>query len=105
MDIINYLIQILPILIHHNSRKKNQRNLISKYYENLNSNITHKLFPNTTNQAKYNINQKKKTINKNKSITKPQSNIKNMKINLNNTEKNKSKSNSKSKSRNKIKKK
>ena len=91
------------------SKKKTQKNLIGKYYENFNSNLTHKLFPITTTQTKYNINYKRQTINKNKSITKTQSNVNNARINLYNTEKNKSKSksksNSKSKSRNNNKKK
>ena len=88
-----------------NKKNKNKmNNLIGKYYENFNNaNLTHKIFPITTTQTKYNINYKRNTIYKNKSITKTQNNVNNMKINFNITEKNKSKSKSqsKSKSRNK----
>ena len=88
-----------------NSKNKNQKNnLIGKYYENFNSNLTHKLFPITTTQTKYNINNKRHTLNKNnKSITKTQSNFNNARINFNNTEKNRSKSKSKSNSKSKSK--
>ena len=33
--------------------KKQINNIIGKYYENFNSNLTHKLFPITTTQTKY----------------------------------------------------
>ena len=83
------------------NNKKQVNNLIGKYYENFSTNMTHKLFPITTTQTKYNINYKRNTDQKNNSITKTQSNVHNIRINFNVTENNKSQSQSKSKSRNK----
>ena len=82
-----------------NKNKKQINNLIGKYYENFNTNLTHKLFPITTTQTKYNINYKRNTISKNKSITRTHN--KDIGINFNITEKNKSKSKSKSQSKSK----
>ena len=87
--------------IKNSKNKKQMNNLIGKYYENFNSNLTHKLFPITTTQTKYNINYKRNTIHKNKSITRTQN--KDLGINFNITEKNKSRSKSKSKSQSKSK--
>ena len=86
-----------------NSKNKKQMNNIGKYYENFNSNLTHKLFPITTTQTKYNINYKRNTMLKNKSITKTQNNKinNNIGINFNITEKNRSRCKSKSKSQSK----
>ena len=87
-----------------NKKNKNHiNNLFGKFYENFNANLTHKLFPITTTQTKYNINYKRNTDNKNNSITKTHNNVNNIRINFNITENNKikSKSQSKSKSRNK----
>ena len=87
----------------NSKNKKQMNNIIGKYYENFNLYLTHKLFPITTTQTKYNINYKRNTILKNKSITKTQNNIinNNIGINFNITEKNRSRCKSKSKSQSK----
>jgi non-specific serine/threonine protein kinase len=88
---------------HKKTKNQMNNNLFGKFYENFNSNLTHKLFPITTTQTKYNINCKRNSDNKNNSITKTHNNVNNIRINFNITENNKikSKSHSKSKSRNK----
>ena len=101
---------------YHKNNKKN-KNLKVKYYDSINNgaNINKKLFPITTVQTKYNINNKRNLHNgnnissknyksMNNSISKTQKNMNNihLKYNLNfDTENNKSKSQSKSKSKNK----
>ena len=90
--------------LRNKQNKKIMNNLIGKNIENFNNNnLTHKIFPITTTQTKYNINYKRNTISKNKSITKTQNKVNKMRINFYITEKNRSKSKSKSKSQSKSK--
>ena len=103
--------------IYYRKNNKKRNNLKVKYYDSINNgtNGNKKLFPITTVQTKYNINNKRNLRNRNKitsknyksmnnSISKTQKNMNNtyLKYNLNfETDNNKSKSKSKSKSKNK----